>query len=344
MNQKKLIQFAIIIVAGVWIACGSYFVSTKIADSKAPSTTVPVATTAPAAQQPSSTIPSDEVLSATTLGGTVSVATTKPTTTKPSETVPSTTLNIGGNNIVTTAPQAEKPDWQLSQLAEQSKQDAQSSFQQVKDSIPKTKKEIIQAYVKGVNSLKKAESFTLHKDDKLNITVDEITGGTLVRTFADQLMASNQKKPITYNFENGIDAATGKTPMDVIAPLGTEAALNEKGILDARSAVTDSEGSYTIKISLIDEHQVYPNKASVHSKTVEVVDVDSLIISGMTVTSLDILYSGTTIEARFDKDGRITSMTHYLPVTKAQGSGKYGMINANMAMHGDFTSVYTFTY
>ena len=338
MNQKQLIQFAVIIVAGVWIACGSFFVSTKIAESKAPDTTVPVATTAQQTTAP--TLPAGETLAATTIGSTASIeATTKPTTT-----APSTTLNIGGNNIVTTAPQADAPDWQLSQLAEQSKQDAQSSFQAVKDSIPKTKKEIISTYIKAVNDLKKTEGFTMHKDDKLNLTIDEITGGTLVQTFADQLMANNQKKPITYKFENGIDSATNKTPVEVIAPLGKEAALTEKGILDARSAVTDSEGGYAIKISLIDEHQIYPNDASVHSKTVEVVDVDSLMISGMEITSLDILYSGATIEAKFDKDGRITSMTHRLPVSKAEGSGKYGIINAKMAMHGEFTSVYTFTY
>lgn len=332
MDQKKLIQIAVIIVIGVWIGCASYFISSKVAHKPADTTvTLSVATT-------SQTVPASEPASTTP------APTTAPTTTSPVATIPSTKLNIGGNNIVTTAPQAEAPEWQQSQLAEQSKQDAQSSFQAVKDSIPNTTKEIVEAYIKGVNNLKNAKSFSMHKDDKLNIKVDEITGGTMVKAFADQLIASNQKQPADYVFENGVDSATGKTPMEVIAPLGISAALTADGVKDARSAVTDSQGSYTIKIALIDEHQVYPADAAVHSKTVEVVDVNALLISGMNVDELDILYSGTTIEAHFDKDGRITSMTHYLPVTQAVGKGRYAMINAQMKMHGDFTSVYTFTY
>lgn len=345
MNQKKLIQIAVIIVLGVWIGCASYFISAKVADKPADTTVTLSADISSQATDVS--VPDTSLSPATTEPSATAPTTTEPVTsqtTLPVATVPSTKLNIDGNNIVTTAPQAEAPAWQQAQQAEQSKQDAQSSFQAVKDSIPNSTEEIIEAYVKGVNNLKNAKSFSMHKDDKLNIKVDDMTGGTMVKAFADQLIASNQKKPVDYVFENGIDAATGKTPMDAIAPLGASAALTANDIKDARSVVTDNQGSYAVKIALKDEHQVYPADAPAHSKIVEVVDVSALLISGMNIDELDILYSGTTIEANFDKDGRITSMTHYLPVTNAEGKGRYAMINAQMKLHGDFTSVYTFTY
>ena len=228
MNQKKLIQIAIIIVIGVWIGCASFMITSKLAEKNGTQNSTDALSVATTSAQASS---SDLV--ASTIEPTTKEA-TKPTTvptTIPAATVPSSKLNIGGNNVVTTAGQVEAPAWQQSQIAEQSKQQAQSSFQAVKDSIPQTPEEIIDAYIKGVNNLKKANNFSMHKDDKLNISVDKITGGTMVKTFADQIIANNQKQPVDYTFQNGIDAATGKTPMEVIAPLGIEAALTADNVI-----------------------------------------------------------------------------------------------------------------
>ncbi len=333
MNQKKLLQIAIIIVLGVWTACLSYLISSKIAENRQPTTTqMQTTTTAPTTELSTEST----VLMATTIAA--------------SSSQQATTIAIGGNNVTTTVGQVEAPEWEQIQQSQQAQEQSQSSFQALKDSIPSTTQEIIDAYVKGVNNLKNAKNFTMLKEDTLNITPDKVPGGSAGNGIFKMFLNANKKEPITYSFQNGMDSATGKTPMQAIAPLNQTASLSSDDIKDARSAIVDNEGSYSVKISLKDEHQIYPNDAPAHSKLVEVVDVSLLltqssgILKGAQLNSLDILYSGTTVEATFDKDGRIVKMTHYLPVSDANGNISFLGMDNELQLHGDFTSIYTFTY
>ncbi len=209
--------------------------------------------------------------------------------------------------------------------------------------IPSGKADIIKAYVNGVNKLKSSTDFSLYKDDKLNISVDNLPNIPGAKTIADNLINQNQKKPITYNFVGGIDSESGKTPNQAIAPLNVSAAVENDAVSSAVAAAT-GDGGYKITLLMIPELQTYTAPAKNHATMVEVVDVAPLIPDGIKINTLDMSYTDTKIEATFDKNGNITSMVHYLKVEKAEVDLTAFSFNVNILIHGDFVSNYTFSY
>lgn len=321
MNQKKIIQIAIITVIGVWVFCLSTIASVTLGRKMlADNTTAPVITTAP------------------------TVATTEPSTTAPS----TTRLPIGGN-IVTSQAVVDDPDWLVEE--EESKKVSEiidevnknNTTTKANSNVPSGKSKIIKAYIDGVNELKNSTDFSLYKDDKLNVTIDKMPAEDIAKSMADNLLAQNQKEPITYNFVGGVDSATGKSPNEAIAPLGVSAAVEESAVSDAKATST-SDGGYKVTLYLIPETQTYTAPAKNHATMVEVVDVAPLIPDGLQINTLDMSYTDTKIEATFDKDGQITSMVHYLKVEKAVANVTFLMFNVEVQLHGEFTSNYTFSY
>ncbi len=329
MNQKKIIQFAVIVIVGVWVLCISTVMSVTMGRKM-----IQANTTAPTIVTTTTTEPS----------------TTAPTTTEP----PSTTRLPVGGNIVVSNVTVEDPQWyveeqesiKISQVIEEvNKNNTTTKDEKTtkpESNVPKGKTEIIKTYTNGVNKLKGTTDFSLYKDDKLNLTVDKMPAAAIAKTMADTLIAQNQKKPITYNFVGGVDSETGKTPNQAIAPLGVSASVEESAVTSA-VATPVQDGGYKITLLLAPEVQTYFSPAKNHATMVEVVDIKPLIPVGLTVNTLDFSYTDTKIEATFDKEGRITSMVHYLKVEEAVANVNF-IIDVEVIVHGDFVSNYTFSY
>ena len=324
MNQKKIIQLAVITVVGVWIFCMSTLISVTMGKRMlAAQTTAPVATVP--------TVPS----------------TTAPTTTE----APSTTRLPVGGNIVMADVSVEDPEWyveeqesiKVSQIIEEvNKNNTTQKTTKPKSNVPSGKSSIIKTYVNGINKLKSSTDFSLYKDDKLNLTIDKMPAETIAKSMAESLMKQVQKKPVSYNFVGGIDSGTGLTPNQAIAPLNVAAAVEESAVTSAVATATD-DGGYKITLIMAPELQTYTTPAKNHSTMVEVVDIAPYIPKGLTVKTLDMSYTDTKIEAVFDKEGKITSMVHYLKVEKAVANVNF-IIDVEVIVHGDFTSNYTFSY
>ncbi len=328
MNQKKIIQLAVITVVGVWIFCISTFLSVTVGKRMLASQTTAPSVTAP-------TVPS----------------TTAPTT-APSTTAPSTTRLPVGGNIVMADVSVEDPEWyveeqesiKVSQIIDEvNRTNTTEKATKPKSNIPEGKSEIIKTYVNGVNKLKSSTDFSLYKDDKLNISVDNLPNIPGAKQLADTLINQNQKKPITYNFVGGTDSASGKNPNEAIAPLNVSATVEESAVTSAVVSQT-GDGGYKITLLMAPELQTYTTPAKNHATMVEVVDVAPLIPDYMTIHTLDMSYTDTKIEATFDKNGKILSMVHYLKVEKAVVDLTAFGFNVNIQIHGDFTSNYTFSY
>ena len=324
MNQKKLIQIIIITVLGVWVFCLSTIASVTIGRKMIAAETTAAPTAPP----------------------------TVATTAEPTTEAPSTTrLPIGGN-IVTSKVEVDDPEWLVEQkesekveaiISEVNKNNTTEKTTKKKSNVPQSKTDIIKTYVDAINNLKGMSDFSLYKDDKLNVTVDNLPNIPGAKSLADGLVNSNQKDPITYNFAGGTDAATGLTPNAVIAPLNVSAAVEESAVSSATAEAVDG-GGYKITLLLIPETQTYTTPAKNHATMLEVVNVAPLIPDGITVNSLDMSYTDSKIEAVFDKDGKIISMVHFMKVEKAKVDLTAVAIPVNVEIHGDFTSNYTFSY
>lgn len=312
MEYKKIMQIAVLAVVAVWVFCISFAVSIKVAKKDKTSTTLPY---------DSQSVYQDQLVANTTTSQNV-------------------TLNSGGNNLVE---QTQSTNSQQASVTTDPQQTLTSQNSANTLTVPSSKTEIINAYVNAVNTLKQTSNFSLYKDDKLNITIDSISGGSVVQSFAESMLASSQKQPVTYNFQNGVDSSTGATPTSVIAPLNKQVSIDESFVTSA-NATANADGGYTIDLSFAGESQTYPNETVHHKNVVEVVDVAGLIPSGATVNSMDMTYSGTTVKATLDSSGKITYMRHYLNVSNCTGSGSMSVFTMNITLHGDFVSEYTITY
>lgn len=241
----------------------------------------------------------------------------------------------------------DDPQWLIDQQAsiEASKKQEEIEKNQIK--LPEGNKAIAQAYVKGINELKKAKNVTVSKKPTLDIVVDSMTGGSMVESIANGIVDANKPKEATYTFVNGLDAATGQTPITAIAPLGKYAELDHSALKSAKAERTVG-GGYKLTMFLVDETQTHTAPAPNHDTTVEVIDIGLLLPEGATVNDLSITYSGTRIEATFNKDGEIVSVYHVLPVSKAVGSGSMKVLLSNitvsMELHGQYTCQYNVTY
>ena len=321
MDRKKFIQIIIIIIVIVWAFCGSLLISTSIAKKAGNDST----TTQPYVYSTTAT--------------TVPTTTQPQTTTVPAETEPAFSVTID-NNVISTSVNVGDPDWKVEYDASVS---ASKEHAEINKNVPVGKDNIIKAYVDGVNKLKSTADFSLYKDDKLNLVIDEMPAENIAKTMAENLMQQAQKKPITYNFVGGTDSASGKTPNQAIAPLNVGAAVEESAVTTAVASATD-DGGFKVTILMAPELQTYTTPAKNHATMVEVVDITPYIPKGLTINTLDMSYTDTRIEAVFDKDGRITSMVHFLKVERAVSNVSFLNFPVEVIVHGDFTSNYTFSY
>lgn len=222
----------------------------------------------------------------------------------------------------------------------------QTTKAQEKLTVPKGKDKIISAYIKAVNKLKGTDSFTLVKENEPTVEVVDVTGGSLIRSMVDSSIQKNLEKiqsPATYVFSGG-KAADGTAPTDVIAPEGKNAVLKADDAVQAKAEPVD-ENSYKITINLGVQVQTLEKSAPGYSGVMDVISIDDFDLSDkIEITSLNIYYNKSTIEAVIDKDGRLISMTHDLNINEAVGEGKLSALSSTLKMKGTYHSTYKITY
>ncbi len=316
MDNKKLFQIAAILVAGIWIATIGTIIVLRTTDRE-PSSSAPIVTTVPSATVP---------------------------TTKYVPSTPESTVPIGGNSVITTV-KGETPQWKVEHEASVSASIAQSkeNVTKPKGIMPVGRQNIINAYVRGINNLKNTKKFNMTSDSYMNILIDDITGGTVVKNAVEKVIAENQvDSDKSYSFKNGTSEMY-ETPMEVIPPQGKRASLKDE-IVNSASVKSNSDGGYTITIKLKDEFQNQKSGALLHEGVMPIIHLEELMPTGATIEEYEILYSAATITATFDKNNRLIYLEHYLSVPTGGGNGKMTLIPVHLAMHGDYSATYEISY
>ena len=212
--------------------------------------------------------------------------------------------------------------------------------------VPSGNKEIAEALVKAINAAKAGQDFSALKTEKLSVVIDDITGGAIVKNIADSIVSKQTNRPDTNcNFKGGVDQnGTGKTPNTLVAPIGGMAYLDESAIKSA-SAAENASGGYTITLELNEETQSLESKAKNHDGLFETITVESLgLPSNLSITALNITYSGSKIIADINKNGKLDKIQYVMPVQDAGGSGKFMGAGIEIKIHGQYDCTVTFTY
>lgn len=311
MEFKKLVKILSVTAVAVWLFCLSFLVSYQVAEKRSNTTTTlpPIVTNTPVpGVDNNSTQPSQNT------------------------TLPSADVNA------TVPTQPTQPTQQNEQPTEASTQAPSSGIK-----VPETKTEAIAAYVNGVNALKAATDFTCLRASKLNVSIDKISGGSVVEKAAQMVIDQNQIPPTTYTFVGGVDSASGATPMSILPPPNKQCVISEDYVTSATCTPT-ADGGYTMTLLLKDEAHIHPGKADNLENIVEVVDTSALIPAQATVHYIEIYYSGVYVTANFDNQGRMTYTKNYMEVQQMRGSGSMLGFTMTVEGHGDFYGEYTITY
>lgn len=333
-SQKQLVQMAIIIIVALWVFCLTTVVAVRVAKAN----TQPQVTTNP---------PTNFAPATTTQGQTQA----------PSTQFSQPAVTIDANNVTTVA-SVDKPQWQIdeeesikaSQEASKKAEEAKNTTTTKKANIPSSKKEIIDAYLTAVNKLKRTDKFTLVKTNELKIELDDIQMGSgsslnTAKNLVDSYIKNNAGvETTTYNFVNSMDSTTGKSPSQIVAPFEDTATVSAD-LIEKATATEGKNGSYTVTLTLGKQTQTMDTPAPGYSTLMHIITLDQIGLSStITVSEMTIVYDSGKIEATIDKDGRITSMTHYMNVPEGVGKGKMTFIPGSLYMHGDFTETYQITY
>ena len=329
MNSKKLFHIITILTAGIAIALTGTLIATKLAKKQ---------------EETTATFPQ------------LSTSVTSVSTTQPrSTTVPRETVPIGGNSVITTVTET-KPLWKIEEEASISASIAQSkaktttkkgqqkTTKKASGIVPQSRADIIEAYLKGVNNLKKTKNFSLIRQSKSKMNIEDITGGYLVQQVA-QTLAKYEDVSLTedFDFRLGVDSSTGFTPNDVIPPYEGTAKLKDSAV-HSTSAKALADGGYTITIKLKSETQSYDHEPASHKAITEISDNIEEKFRSVEIENYELNYNATTITALFDKNNRITYIEHYVPISDATVTGMISYVPLTVSFSSEDIVQYDITY
>ena len=206
--------------------------------------------------------------------------------------------------------------------------------------VPQDKNAIVSQYINAINGLKNSGNFKLNYNTGMNVSVDEITGGSLAQKILQS--AINDATVVeSYNFVNGTDGSKGVTADNILPPANSGVTLVLDDVISA-DVISQSASGYTVKLVLDEEHLTTNQMPGRHANCLPPLEMD-MSESGLTINSYNVTFSNSTIVARFDGQGRLVYIenTAVSPGMECTGTA---VITMSLKMHGNITTVYNITY
>lgn len=309
--MKKELKITAVILAAILVfiagfGLGSSKGITLEVNYEAPTQQVVVQSTAPATQAPETTAAPQ-----TTIAETINVETTA--TTAASGTPTATTE-------ATTA--ASKPS-----------------------SIPSSKDEIVNKYVEVISAAKKEQNVTIHEVSKVDLECTSCSVSFLTGTVNSLLPTFMKPYEGTYTVKNGVEEGGTKTANDFVLPKGRDCTLTPAGIASA-TATPEGDG-YTMTLKFVPETSTFDGTNSTypdhHQSAMAPLNLATLELpAGAKITNANMSYSGATIVATVNGDGKLTKLVLDLPM-EGEGTGKLGA-SLSVGIKGSNSETYEFTY
>lgn len=197
------------------------------------------------------------------------------------------------------------------------------------------KAEIIDYYNQALKSAYASENLTVNKKTGFsNVKISSFSPSTFMGTVNDLIENELKDTDETKSF-NG-DAAAAE---DFLVPT----ALESDGAKE--TAITETENGYKISITLVEEKVDYKTAPKYNAQaTVPVTGLaDIASQNNIKVKSSELDYQGTVLTAEVDKEGKLVTLEHRMPV-KVKASASYTLISFNGSGSLEYTLSATFDY
>lgn len=210
--------------------------------------------------------------------------------------------------------------------------------------------QIISFYNQYGNAMKTYKGkVTVTKTDGTVSTIKSITGGSVVKNIALDLLPNDYTTKPTYTFVNGTSTKDNKNlskwlPRDSYAKL-SEINPSDSGVKSA-SCVKSGSG-WKVTIVMNDDKtsgaSALSDKPKYVSRCMDTLSLTNEDLDPFTLENAVVNYTGCKIDAVFDSQGRFTKLDISTPAN-ITGKLKYGIIGINADVTGNYKGNYTFAY
>lgn len=203
--------------------------------------------------------------------------------------------------------------------------------------------EILQLLADAVNKTKAySGAVTVHHSESFTADVTECTGGSLVASVANAIvgMVLNPTDE-TLSFSGGRATNSEGESVSILLPQKGSFGLTMSGISSISASST--QNGTEISIKLVPESVGLYDIPTANASSIGYLDIASLDISILEVTSSDIQYSGSTIYAVINSDGYVEYAKYTIPM-HVEASAKSGAISGSAVFDGMQTEIWDFNW
>lgn len=214
--------------------------------------------------------------------------------------------------------------------------------------VPSGAEEIAAAYNKAINDYKAyTGKVTLKKTEAIDVKAKDIPSAVegIVNGVIKKFITSSTEE---YTFENGVDVNDANRKIsDKIIPSGRNAEVQAAGLASA-TATANADGGYTMSIKFISETSDFngtsnTSEPTYHKGAMDPLDLGTLDINPIEITSAAMTYPGAECEATVDGQGRLVKLHCYLPLG-GSGTGSVKIIKATIGIEGNMDTTWEMTY
>jgi len=201
------------------------------------------------------------------------------------------------------------------------------------------KAEILSKMTSAINQTKAYNgNLAVHHSESFTANITECTGGAIGQKVANALVGAVVKPTDqTLNFSNGTAVTNEGETTQILLPKNAQFSLSADGI---KSANAYQEGNLTVYIVTLVQENVDQVKIPHHnSKGVGYLNVASIDLMGMTITSGEIQYLGSSIMIKVNPQGYVTYARYTIPL-HVYGEGAKGSLSGYAVFDGEQTEIW----
>ena len=234
----------------------------------------------------------------------------------------------------TTLPQiTDDSGWQNTPVTQQ--QNPAGNGNSSLSSLGKT--EILSKMTAAINYTKSYKgNLAVHHSESFIANITECTGGAIGQRVANALVGAVVTDQ-TLNFSNGSAVTNEGETTQILLPKNASFSLSADGV---KSANAYQEGNLSVYIVTLVQENVDQVKIPHHnSKGIGYLDVSSIDLMGMTITSGEIQYLGSSIMIKVNPQGYVTYARYSIPL-HVYGEGAKGSLSGYAVFDGEQTEIW----
>ena len=255
------------------------------------------------------------------------------------ETLPPQNNTLSTNSAVvlpmdTTLPENVTGGWQNTPVTQ-----AQQQPQQNNSVYSWSTEQIVSKMTTAINQTKGYKNnLAVHHSESFVANITECTGGAIGQRVANTLVGAVVKPTDqTLNFSNGTAVTAEGETTQILLPKNGPFTLSASGVKTAKAY---QEGDKTVLVVTLIQENVDKDTIPYHnSRGIGYLDPNSVDLMGMTITSGEIQYTGTSIMVKINQAGYVTYAKYTIPL-HVYGEGAKGSLSGYAVFDGAQTEIW----